>query len=256
VSRTSRIALLFGITTTLGCTRPDGPAPLIVGHGGAGEGGASPLNSLAGVKEAWALGADGVELDVQLSSDGQLFCFHPQFVKPEPGTSGFVNARSAEELASLGLAPLTTLLSTDTSGARLFILDCKLFAAGEWSTYLDSFAASLGRTVQAHHLQGRVYVECRSTEFLDRVRERVSDVRVCYYADRMEEAMPTALEHRYGGITVPIGAANELSVRHARSQGLHVAVFGVQDRFAHHRAWSLAVDQVQTDDLGFAVGWR
>ncbi|MBK6543484.1 MAG: glycerophosphodiester phosphodiesterase [Flavobacteriales bacterium] len=240
----------------MGCTRPDGPAPLIVGHGGAGEGGASPLNSLAGVKEAWALGADGVELDVQLSSDGQLFCYHPQFVKPEPGTSGFVNARSAEELASLGLARWRACFPRTPRVRALFVLDCKLFAAGEWSTYLDSFAASLGRTVQAHHLQGRVHVECRSTEFLDRVRERVSDVRVCYYADRVEEAMPTALEHRYGGITVPIGAANELSVRHARSQGLHVAVFGVQDRFAHHRAWSLAVDQVQSDDLAFAVGWR
>lgn len=256
MSRTARIALLFGITTTLGCIRPDGPTPLIVGHGGAGKGGASPLNSLAGVKEAWALGADGVELDVQLSSDGQLFSFHPQFVKVEPGTSGFVNARSAEELTSLGLASLASLASTDTTGARLFVLDCKLFAAGEWSTYLDSFVASLGRTVQAHHLQGRVHVECRSTEFLDRVRDRVKDVRVCYYADRMEEAIPTALQHRYGGITVPIGAANEISVGHARSKGLHVAVFGVQDRFAHHRAWSLAVDQVQSDDLAFAVGWR
>ena len=58
------------------------PRPLVLGHAGAGF--FTPLNpfnplppsSLAGVRHALAQGADGVEVDVQLSQDSVLVLYH------------------------------------------------------------------------------------------------------------------------------------------------------------------------------------
>ncbi|HLS15155.1 MAG TPA: glycerophosphodiester phosphodiesterase family protein [Beutenbergiaceae bacterium] len=48
--------------------------PLVVGHRGAT--GTSPENTLVSIAEAVEMGADIIEIDVQLSSDGEPFLFH------------------------------------------------------------------------------------------------------------------------------------------------------------------------------------
>lgn len=48
--------------------------PLIIGHRGAS--GLAPENTLASFSLAVALGADGVEMDVQLSRDGRPVVMH------------------------------------------------------------------------------------------------------------------------------------------------------------------------------------
>lgn len=55
-----------------GASRP--PEPLVIGHRGAR--GMAPENSLAGIHRAAELGADAVELDLQLSHDGVPVVFH------------------------------------------------------------------------------------------------------------------------------------------------------------------------------------
>ena len=42
-----------------------------------------PENTLAGFRNAVALGCDGAELDVQLSKDGEVIVFHDYLLKPE-----------------------------------------------------------------------------------------------------------------------------------------------------------------------------
>src|SRR6185437_9948693 len=55
--------------------------PLNIAHrGGAG---LLPENTLAAFRNAVALGADGAELDVQLSRDGEVIVFHDYRLKPE-----------------------------------------------------------------------------------------------------------------------------------------------------------------------------
>ncbi|HTO41262.1 MAG TPA: glycerophosphodiester phosphodiesterase family protein, partial [Rhizomicrobium sp.] len=56
------------------------PCLNIAHRGGAG---LRPENSLAAFRHAVALGADGAELDVQLSRDGEVIVFHDFRLKPE-----------------------------------------------------------------------------------------------------------------------------------------------------------------------------
>lgn len=57
------------------------PKTVIIGHRGAA--GLAPENTLAAFSKAIASGADGVELDVLLSADGELVVHHDFALKPE-----------------------------------------------------------------------------------------------------------------------------------------------------------------------------
>ncbi|MGR3723367.1 glycerophosphodiester phosphodiesterase family protein [Abyssibius alkaniclasticus] len=83
---------------------PDLPAPFLVrpiAHRGL-HGGAVPENSRAAF-EAAIDGGYGIELDLQLSSDGQAMVFHDYDLARLTGQSGPIQMRSAAELAELTL---------------------------------------------------------------------------------------------------------------------------------------------------------
>ncbi len=67
-----------------------------------------PENTLAAFGNAVALGADGAELDVQLSKDGQVVVFHDYRLKPETcrGPDGGFLVRPTPRLKDLTLAQL------------------------------------------------------------------------------------------------------------------------------------------------------
>ena len=80
---------------------PDGPirGPLVIGHRGAS--GLSPENTLKAFRLAMTLGADGVEMDVQLSADGQPVVIHDRRVDRTTGGVGAVQKFTADQLAQL-----------------------------------------------------------------------------------------------------------------------------------------------------------
>ena len=62
-----------------------------------------PENSLAAFKKAVENG-HGIELDLQLSADGEVMVFHDYTLKRMTGEAGLLSEKTAEELRSLRLA--------------------------------------------------------------------------------------------------------------------------------------------------------
>jgi glycerophosphoryl diester phosphodiesterase len=84
------------------------PDPWNIAHrGGAG---LRPENTLAAFRDAVARGCDGAELDVQLSSDGEVVVFHDYRLKPEicRDASGRWLTRPTPRIKDLTLAELRT----------------------------------------------------------------------------------------------------------------------------------------------------
>ncbi len=79
--------------------RPDVNRPLIFAHRGANR--LCPENTLPAFEAAIALGADGVELDVQFSSDGQLLIIHDYSVDKTTDGQGRVVGQPYAELQKL-----------------------------------------------------------------------------------------------------------------------------------------------------------
>jgi len=72
--------------------------PLVIAHRGAS--GLAPENTMMAFRLAIALGADGFELDVQLSADGQAVVIHDAHINRTTDRMGTVAALTAEELAA------------------------------------------------------------------------------------------------------------------------------------------------------------
>lgn len=71
----------------------------IYGHRGASE--YAPENTMDAFRMAYEMGADGIELDVQLTLDGQLVVIHDETVNRVSDGSGFVKDMTLGELKSL-----------------------------------------------------------------------------------------------------------------------------------------------------------
>ncbi len=75
------------------------PLPLIIAH--RGDLGRAPENTLPAFRRAVEAGADGVELDVRLTKDGQLVVFHDHNLDRTSNGAGPVNHSTLAEVRSL-----------------------------------------------------------------------------------------------------------------------------------------------------------
>jgi glycerophosphoryl diester phosphodiesterase len=71
---------------------------LKIGHRGAA--GYEPENTLASFQKAIDMGADGIELDVHLSNDGQIMVIHDETIDRTTNGKGVVRKLSLQELKS------------------------------------------------------------------------------------------------------------------------------------------------------------
>jgi glycerophosphoryl diester phosphodiesterase len=101
--------------------------PLIISHAACG--GHAPENTLAGIRKAIELGAEGIEIDVQASADGVPILMHDLTVDRTTNGSGEVAALSLPELRALdaGGEPVPTLAQVLdlTQGKVLLIMEIK-----------------------------------------------------------------------------------------------------------------------------------
>ena len=77
-----------------------------VGHRGASY--LAPENTLASIKLAWKLGADGAECDVMLTSDQKVVLFHDKNSKKLTGENYTINETTWDQLKSLVIIPRET----------------------------------------------------------------------------------------------------------------------------------------------------
>lgn len=85
--------------------------PLVVGHRGAA--GLEAPNTLASVRLADELGADGVALDVRRTADGELVLFHDPRLEISTNATGTLESKTADQLSEVRVdgEPIPTLRS-------------------------------------------------------------------------------------------------------------------------------------------------
>jgi glycerophosphoryl diester phosphodiesterase len=90
---------------------------LTIGHRGAS--GYEPENSLIAFQKAIDLKVDGIELDVHLSSDGEIIVIHDETLNRTSSGNGFVNRFTALELKKLGIPTLIEVI--DLTNRNCFV---------------------------------------------------------------------------------------------------------------------------------------
>ena len=220
--------------------------PLVFAHRGGAA--LKPENTLEAFDNGMALGADGLELDVHLSRDGQVVVHHDRTLDRTTRLTGPVAARTADELQRGGVARLADVL-TRYGGTRL-IIELKVNSIELASAVVDAVrrAAAVDRVCLASFGR-RALSAARSIEPAIATSAAREEVRWALY--RSWVRWP-AVRVPYSGFQVPERAgttrvASPAFVAWAHRAGLGVHVWTVNDELDARRLLGWQVDGLITD---------
>ncbi|MBK6342362.1 MAG: hypothetical protein IPF41_07180 [Flavobacteriales bacterium] len=261
-----RGSLIAAVLLT-GCVAPDPGATRIIGHGGMGPDHETPMNSAESLLAALTSGADGIELDAQLTSDGVLVAYHAADLSELTGCDGKVNSTPWNQLMdcpvrhngkAFSIVRIDSLLLE--LGQRYpeadFTLDCKLFAQDDWWAYLHAFTDAVIALDNSPVLSGRILIDCQTSDFIQLIISKKPGISAYLYLTDMNGGAEQALSLGCAGLTIAYDRITDEELADARRRGLKVSLFGTQGVRAHRRAFRKKPDRLQTDQPQYAVGLR
>jgi len=219
----------------------------IIGHRGAAA--RAPENTLAGIRRAFADGADAVEVDVRLTADSVAVIVHDESLARVAGLDARVADLTAAEVraAATGDRGIPTLIEAwEAAGGRI-VLEIK----GAWGS---NEAAGAARAVAAF-LDGRdvagTVVSCFDVTALDEFRAAggTADTGVLTGApvdpaDNIRMAVAGGHQICY----LPVDLASPAVIRQAHAAGKAAVVWTVNDPAAVRALADAGADGIITDD--------
>jgi glycerophosphoryl diester phosphodiesterase len=241
------------------------PYPIILAHRGAKA--YAPENTLASFELAIAQGADGIELDVKLTADGQVVVIHDATVNRTTGASGRVKDMSLAELRLLDAGSffsenfkaekIPTLEEVfETVGKRTFI-NVELT---NYNTPRDHLVESVCMLVKKFGLHKRVLFSSFISANLSRARSYLPDVPTGLLAlGGVLGAWPRSFGFAFGKYEAL--HPNIKDMTHQQVQRVHrlkrrIHVWTVNAEADMRRMFDWGVDAIITDDPQLAVKVR
>ncbi|MCA9951976.1 MAG: hypothetical protein KDE48_20140 [Anaerolineales bacterium] len=224
-------------------------SPLIIGHRGASVD--APENTLAAFYLAIEQGADGIELDVQLSADGKIVIFHDDDVTRVSKGQGKVKNMTLSQLKALDLGygqkiPTLDELFEMLGPTALYNIEIKDFRLGD-----HGLETAVADRVAAHNLASHVLISSFNPLAVRRAN------RLC------GKATPTGLLReaglsQYSYLIAPADAdhphhtmVNANYMAWAKKRGQRVNVWTVDDPVEARRLADLGVDGIITNKPAF-----
>jgi glycerophosphoryl diester phosphodiesterase len=233
----------------------------VLGHGGMGYGNLYPINSMASLMGCINLGADGSEMDVQLTKDSVLVLFHDHDLTMSTSMSGTVQDLTWAELQSAfytnvpyGNYPLVRLEDFISQYAnftnRHFAWDIKLYP-GETplDLYLKIFSEELVEMFNKYDLYASSRIESQSIEFLNLLKEKNTEFQLYYYPQTFEDGYAVALANGYKGISISTDYITAEQVEQAHASGIFVTIWGTSSKKKNEEAVRKNPDMIETDKV-------
>ena len=236
--------------------RTDVGRPLIFAHRGASQ--AAPENTLPAFEAAIRLGADGVELDVQYTSDGALVIFHNPTLEKTSTGAGRVTAHTLADLRKLDagswFGPAFVGTRIPTLAEVLDLLKDKLLINIELKA-LDSTFSNLGvdvvKTVREHGMTDQVVISSFNPFALRRAKQAGLEIECALLlAHDLPGWMRMGVTRRHSradGLHPNLVMVNKAYLAHARKLGMPVRVWTVDEESDMRRMIALGVDAIITD---------
>jgi glycerophosphoryl diester phosphodiesterase len=230
--------------------------PLNIAHRGASA--AAPQNTLAAFRKAMELGADGVELDVQLSADGVPVVIHDLTVDKTTDGTGLVRSKTLAQLKALDAG---RKFSPQFAGERIptlsevfDVLEGKLLVNVELKDFNprgSELGAPVVEIVRKHAMDKRVLFSSFNPFALRGVKRLAPEIPagLLYAPD-----LPIYLRRAWLAPFIPHEARHphfsmvtEALVERCHARGLRVNTWTVDDPAEMRRLIVVGVDGVITD---------
>ncbi|MFT7452721.1 MAG: glycerophosphoryl diester phosphodiesterase, partial [Patescibacteria group bacterium] len=166
----------------------------ILGHAGMGISSRYPINSFESVSKSLAIGADGTELDVQLTADGILVVFHDQNLESSTNKKGIINDLTWAQIegAYYNLVPyhdykvikLESIFEhTKNLKDYRFALDCKLFSSRPKEAFFQQYASALIQLLDKYQLPAKTIIESPDPQLLKEIKSQSNNYTLFWYTN-------------------------------------------------------------------------
>lgn len=185
------------------------PRVQLVAHRGASA--LRPEHTLAAFELALEQGADALECDVRLTSDGHLVCVHDRTVNRTSGSTGVVSELTLAQLSQMdfggerGVVTLRTLVELALEQKTGLFIETKhpVRFAGQVETKLVALLEEYGLAEQDSKDDSPVVVMSFSTRAVRRVRALAPSVPTVLLIDRMWPWLRTGAQPAFADYTGP-----------------------------------------------------
>ena len=231
----------------------------IIGHGGMGIGQTYPINTLESILNCLNLGADGTEIDVQMTKDGVLVAFHDETLEESTNLSGRIYNKTWAELedarfsyphyGNYKIIRLDDLfMNIPNQDQYIYFLDCKNFKPNKDSAYFNTFNTALIEIINKYNLVENTYVEFKTEKLIQKLQALRPDIKQFVYTS-YDHALSLAQQYNLQGMTIAVDKLTHEKVELLHSKGIMVTTFNTHSHKRNIKAVEHNVDFIQTDRL-------
>jgi glycerophosphoryl diester phosphodiesterase len=235
------------------------------GHAGMGSRSVYPPNTLESFKTCLDRGADGTEMDLQVTKDGVLVIFHDNDLSSVTECGGVIRDLNWGEIDACRVnSPVfkhLNVISFDEFIQKIknphhymFTFDCKLTSgSGDDGEYYKRFATSIAETAVRHGLQRNIFVENTDPDFLNAVKDLNKDLRLFLLGEDYESDMKAVMQNGFYGLSIANSNISAEQIADAHSKNVRITVYGVETNRQNYTAVEKQPDFIQTDDLNYLL---
>ncbi len=239
---------------------------LVLGHGGMGIAGTYPMNSFESIMKCLCLGADGTEIDVQMSKDSILVAFHEQDLSDCTDMKGKINSHKWDEIKNAKYTNLPYLdykivsleeLFSNISNLNkyYFTFDCKLYKNKDVDDkiFQKQFANAIKKLIEKYSINDNVFIESQSKTFLKQLKNIDSSYKLYIYSS-FQDGLNIANDLDLYGITIASDDISKEQIEIAHDNNLRVTVWSINSRKGNTKAINKNPDHIQSDKIKNLVG--
>lgn len=229
--------------------------PAIIAHRGYSS--EFPENTLASFAGAFDIGTDYIELDVQMTKDGEIVVFHDGSLKRITGAEGAVSDYTYEELLSMDAG---SWFDPSFAGEKIPTLDevLALTAGQGGKVYLElkdigevpGFEETVLETVREHEMTRQCIFASFNYSYLAHLKELDETVLILYNTMEAGEAILEEYPSDYYGFYLESVTASLIEAAHGA--GSRVFVWTVNEPAAMTRLRDMGADGIVTNCPGLA----
>jgi glycerophosphoryl diester phosphodiesterase len=232
------------------------------GHGGMGVQFKYPIDCYESIEPCLRIGADGTEMDVQMTSDSVLVGYHHSDLHEGTMCSGMINDHTASELWGCHFAsPFSSTLQIRTIGEIFsntpsrndytFTFDCKSYNhESDQDAFRNRFANAIINLADAYSISAeKLYIESPDSSFLRVLKNKRSDLKLFIYPASFEEGLNIAEKMDLFGITISTTIVTKEQIERAHEKGIRITLFNTRTKDENLDAILKSPDFIQSDDI-------
>jgi glycerophosphoryl diester phosphodiesterase len=245
----------------------------VIGHGGVGFQTLStqlPENSMISIVKAIEVyGADGVEVDVQLSKDLQLVLYHDDQLETSTDGNGFVYEYNLMELNKFKynrdiyanlfidehLVSLEEVLQKISAqkvkpqlhlDLRSWLYDNKVYTADE---YFSIYSSKIVDLLKQYNYTENTYIASGDNNLLIHLYQLDPSLKLMIETGDIENAVKTVKDHNWYGIISYNESVTKTEVNYVHSKGIRMALFAIKTQQDQVEAVNKYPDFILTDNI-------